>query len=64
MKNTEKPIIEVIVDEWSETLEMLLGLDGNPCSYDDITDDSWSFKTRKKGKKFSLKYNHRYFFFT
>jgi hypothetical protein len=51
MKNTEKPITGVIVDEWSGTLEMLLGLDGDPCSYDDITDKSWPFKTRNKGKR-------------
>jgi hypothetical protein len=39
MKNTEKPIIGVIDDEWSGALEMLLGLDGDPYSYEDITDN-------------------------
>jgi hypothetical protein len=27
-------------DEWRGTLEMLLGLDDDPYSYDDITDNS------------------------
>jgi hypothetical protein len=41
----------VIDDEWSDTLEMLLKLDGDPCSYNDITDNLWTFKTRNKGKE-------------
>jgi hypothetical protein len=38
-------------DEWSETLEMLLGLDGNPYIYEDITDNLWLFKTRNRKKE-------------
>jgi hypothetical protein len=30
---------------------MLLGLDGDPYSYDDITDNSLPFKIRNKGKE-------------
>jgi hypothetical protein len=51
MKNTEKPITWVIDDEWSGTLEMLLGLDGNQYSYEDITDNPWTFKIRNRGKE-------------
>jgi hypothetical protein len=51
MKNTEKLIIGIIDDEWSETLEMLIVLDGNPYRYDDITDNVWSFKTSKMKKE-------------
>jgi hypothetical protein len=40
MKNIRKLIIGVTDDEWSGTLEMLVGLDGDPYSYDDITDNS------------------------
>jgi hypothetical protein len=40
----------VIDDEWSRTVEMLFGLDANPYSYDEITDNQWSFKTRNRGK--------------
>jgi hypothetical protein len=29
----------VIDDEWSGMLDMLIGLDGDPYSYDDITDN-------------------------
>jgi hypothetical protein len=32
-------------NEWSGTVEMLLGLDTDPYSYDDITDNPWPFKT-------------------
>jgi hypothetical protein len=39
LKNTGKPIIGVTDDEWSGTVEMLLGLDVDPYSYDDITDN-------------------------
>jgi hypothetical protein len=38
-------------DEWNDTLDMLLGLDGDPYSYDNITDNSWPFKTRNKEKE-------------
>jgi hypothetical protein len=38
-------------DEWRGTLEMLLGLDDDPYSYDDITDNSWLFKIRNKRKE-------------
>jgi hypothetical protein len=38
-------------DEWSGTVEMLLGLDTNPYSYDDITDNPWPFKTRNRGEE-------------
>jgi hypothetical protein len=38
-------------DEWSGTVEMLLGLDTDPYSYDDITDNPWPFKTRNRGKE-------------
>jgi Plant mobile domain len=30
---------------------MLLGLDTDPYSYDDITDNSWPFKTKNRGKE-------------
>jgi hypothetical protein len=50
MKNIRKPIIGVIDDEWSGTLEMLLGLDDDPYSYEDITDNPWSFKIRNEEK--------------
>jgi hypothetical protein len=52
MKNTGKPIIWVTNDEWSGMVKMLLGLDVNPYNYDDITDNPWSFKTKKnRGKE-------------
>jgi hypothetical protein len=38
-------------DEWSRTLEILHGLDGDPYSYDYIIDNLWLFKTRNKGKE-------------
>jgi hypothetical protein len=38
-------------DEWSGTVEMLLGLDVDPYSYDDITDNLWPFKTRNREKE-------------
>jgi hypothetical protein len=38
-------------DDWSGTVEMLLGLDADPYSYDDITDNSWPFKINNKGKE-------------
>jgi hypothetical protein len=38
-------------DEWSGTVEMLFGLDADPYSYDDITDNSWSFKIRNRGEE-------------
>jgi hypothetical protein len=38
-------------DDWSRTVEMLLGLDVDPYSYDDITDNSWPFKTKNRGKE-------------
>jgi hypothetical protein len=41
----------VIDDNWSGTLEMFLRLDGDPYSYEDITDNLWPFKTRNKGKE-------------
>jgi hypothetical protein len=37
-------------DEWSGTVEMLLGLNSDPYSYQDITDNPWPFKTRNMGK--------------
>jgi hypothetical protein len=33
------------------TLEMLLGLDGDPYSYKDIINNLWLFKTRNKRKE-------------
>jgi hypothetical protein len=39
MKNTENPITWVTDDEWNRTLKILLELDGDPYSYDDITDN-------------------------
>jgi hypothetical protein len=30
---------------------MLFGLNGDPYSYDDITDNPWLFKTKNKGKE-------------
>jgi hypothetical protein len=38
-------------DDWSETVEMLLGLDADPYSYDDITDNPWPFKIKNRGKE-------------
>jgi hypothetical protein len=38
-------------DEWSGTVEMLLGLDADPNSYEAITDNPLPFKTRNMGKK-------------
>jgi hypothetical protein len=38
-------------DEQSGMVEMLLGLDVNPYSYDDITENPWPFKTRNRGKE-------------
>jgi hypothetical protein len=38
-------------DEWSGMLEMVLWLDADPYSYDDITDNSWPFKIRYEGKE-------------
>jgi hypothetical protein len=35
-KNNNRGMID---DEWSGTLDMLLGLDVDPYSYDDITDN-------------------------
>jgi hypothetical protein len=37
-------------NEWNGTLEMLLGLNDDPYSYDDITDNLWPFKIRNKEK--------------
>jgi hypothetical protein len=37
-------------DKWYGMVEMLLGLDVDPYSYDDITDNPWPFKTRNRGK--------------
>jgi hypothetical protein len=51
MKNTGKPITRVTDDEWSELLEMLLGLDVDPYSYDDITNNMWPFKTKNRRKE-------------
>jgi hypothetical protein len=53
MKNTEKkkPITKVTDDEWSGTLEMLLGLNDDLYSYNDITDNMWSFKIKNKEKE-------------
>jgi hypothetical protein len=51
MKNIEKSITWVTDDEWSGTLEMLFGLDVNPFSYDNITDNLWPFKTRNMEKE-------------
>jgi hypothetical protein len=50
-KIQKNPITGVTDDEWSGTVEMLLGLDTDPYSYDDIIDNSWSFKTRNRGKE-------------
>jgi hypothetical protein len=38
-------------DDWSGTVEMLLGLDDDPYSYDDITDNPWPFKIKNKGEE-------------
>jgi hypothetical protein len=51
MKKIRKPITGVINNEWSGTLKILLGLDGDPYSYNDIIDNLWTFKTRNKKKK-------------
>jgi hypothetical protein len=37
-------------DDWSVTVEMLLGLDVDPYSYVDINDNSWPFKIKNMGK--------------
>jgi hypothetical protein len=51
MKNIEKSIIGMTDDELRGTLEILLGLDDNSYSYEDITDNSWSFKIRNREKE-------------
>jgi hypothetical protein len=51
LKNTRKLITEVTDDEWSSAVEMLLGLDTYPYSYDDIIDNSWPFKIRNREKE-------------
>jgi hypothetical protein len=51
MKNTGKPIIEVIDDEWNGTVEMLFGLDVDPYSYDNIIDNTCPFKIRNMGER-------------
>jgi hypothetical protein len=51
MKNTEKIITWMTDNEWSRTLGMLLGLDDDPYSYDDIIDNLWPFKTNNKRKE-------------
>jgi hypothetical protein len=38
-------------NEWSGMVEILLGLDADPYSYDDITDNSWPFKIRNRRKE-------------
>jgi hypothetical protein len=38
-------------DEWSGMVKMLLELDVDPYSYDDITDNLWSFKARNMRKE-------------
>jgi hypothetical protein len=40
-------------DDWSGTVEMLLRLDADPYSYDDITDNPWPFKIKIGGKRMS-----------
>jgi hypothetical protein len=50
MKNIEKPITGMTDDELRGTLEILLGLDDDPYSYEDITDNPWSFKIRNREK--------------
>jgi hypothetical protein len=47
----KKPITKVTDDEWSGTLEMLLGLNDDLYSYNDITDNMWSFKIKNKEKE-------------
>jgi hypothetical protein len=51
LKNTGKPITWATDDEWSGTVEMLLGLDVDPYSYDDITDNPRPFKTKNREKE-------------
>jgi hypothetical protein len=51
LKNTRKLITEVIDDEWSSAVEMLLGLDAYTYSYDDIIDNLWPFKIRNMEKE-------------
>jgi hypothetical protein len=38
-------------NEWSGTLNMLIGLDDDPYNYDSITDNLWPFKIRNKKKE-------------
>jgi hypothetical protein len=51
MKIIEKSITRMTDDEWSRTLELLLGLDGDLYSYEDISDNLWMFNTKNRGKK-------------
>jgi hypothetical protein len=43
--------MEVTDEDWSGTLEFLLELSDDPYSYQEITDNSWSFKIRNRGKQ-------------
>jgi hypothetical protein len=51
MKIIEKSITRMTDDEWSGTLELLLGLDSDLYSYEDISDNLWMFNTRNMAKK-------------
>jgi hypothetical protein len=51
MKNIEKSITRVTDDEWSGMVEILCGLDADPYSYDDITNNLWLFKIRNGGRE-------------
>jgi hypothetical protein len=50
VKNTVKPIIGVMDDEWTRTLKMLLRLNDNSYNFDDINDNLCHLRqgTRKK----------------
>jgi hypothetical protein len=50
MKNIEKSITGFTYEDWSGTLELLLGLRADPFDNQEITDNPWSFKIRNKGK--------------
>jgi Plant mobile domain len=50
-KNIKKSIPGVIEDEWSGILKILLGLNADPYSYNDITNNPWLFKIRNKEKE-------------
>jgi hypothetical protein len=45
-----KAITDVTNENWSETLELLLGLSVDPYGYQELTNNPCSFKIRNKEK--------------